>query len=705
MRNLQRKLTLRHLLHWAAVSLAGLDIVIQALSVKDTSDPTIPEILICLACYTIQYKFQVGSDLFATQLLPTMLLFPGPYWCKVAAGVIHALHIAVTMDPPTRLREALVLRMIEVALSLHIIYVLRVYRPWPLLGLFGVALAAHWEDADILCDLRQLLVCFGATCCDLTLFMNAFGVAASARRVRAVYIVSRLVIGMLLLLLFPQHVITSAVLMALYFTCQGWIVVVRPISVPLSEIKVSDNKAHPSDRCLLTFFEYDLRKRLADEVEEIETGLDAESEDEFEDCADASVPFCIERFRERAELGKGEFGRCVWVFDVSSGREYAVKYLNKSIYRRRGLTSKAAEELRIVSGISHQNVVTFYGAYETADTWAFVFEYCNNGDLAAYMSRNNPVDPVVALGMASRILQALNYLHQLWIVYRDLKPANVVLDYAYNPKLCDFGLAIWRHSPDATCRTFCGSAGYCAPEVRTGPEYDDKCDIFSWGALTWALVTGMQAHLHRSWASTLSVHRIYERVEYPKLGFPSTLDRKIKIQTTLHWKDVPDEGEYCKIIPLAYWTGLNLWLVFQRVSVDGYPFGSWLANDLLEWQYMLLDQWIRMAAVPTPSVGMETHRMERLLVGMSQTLDEACFALPHHFEDAHPTSQNSPEEMPISVAGTPEVGPVTHSDDVPLAMRLGMLYHSALLDHHLPSPKSINAVAYVTPTGKRIQQP
>ncbi|EER05065.1 cAMP-dependent protein kinase type, putative [Perkinsus marinus ATCC 50983] len=273
---------------------------------------------------------------------------------------------------------------------------------------------------------------------------------------------------------------------------------------PYIEIKVSDNKSHPSDRCLLPFFEYQLQKRLAEEVEEIDVGLETESDDEFEDCVDPSVPFCIERFRERAELGKGEFGRCVWVFDVSTGREFALKYLNKSIYRRRGLTAKAAEELRIVSGISHQNIVTFYGAYETADTWAFVFEYCIHGDLAAYMSRNNPVDPTVALGMASRVLQAVNYLHELWIVYRDLKPANVVLDLNYNPKLCDFGLAIWRRSPDVKCRTFCGSAGYCAPEVRAGPEYDDKCDIFSWGALLWALVTGMQAHLHRSWPSTLS---------------------------------------------------------------------------------------------------------------------------------------------------------------------------------------------------------
>ncbi|KAF4679579.1 hypothetical protein FOZ62_024289 [Perkinsus olseni] len=802
MTNLQRKLTLRHLLQLAAVVIAALCLACKVVMVTSPSDPEVPEILLCVASYIILYKFCLGVDLFITQVLPTMLLFSGPLWCILLAGVVHALHIAVTIDPPGRLREALALRLIEVALTIHITYVLRAFQPWPLLGLLGVAITTHWEDADLLCDVRQLFVCLGATCCDITLFVNAFGVAPVARRVRAAYVVSRLLVGMVLLLVSPQYVLTTAILLILYSTCQGWIVVVRPISVPLSEIKISDNKSHPADRCLLPFFEYQLRKRLAEEVEEIDTGLDAESDDEFEECVDPSVPFCIERFRERAELGKGEFGRCVWVFDVSSGREYALKYLNKSIYRRRGLTAKAAEELRIVSGISHQNVVTFYGAYETADTWAFVFEYCVHGDLAAYMSRNNPVNPVAALGMASRVLQAVNYLHELWIVYRDLKPANVVLDSNYDPKLCDFGLAIWRRSPDAKCRTFCGSAGYCAPEVRTGPEYDDKCDIFSWGALLWALVTGMQAHLHRSWPSTLSgtdawfeghlarfppvdregvrevlsmaamanpterpdsaflcfgsphvlrftrsgsrafdaqidypveevpvilaagrailaderirfseeelrglpgpelhdgvfwmmrclqrarlsstivnglVQRVYDRVEFPKLGFPSTLDRKIKIQKTLHWKDVPDDGEYCKIIPLAYWTGLNLWLLFQRVSVDGYPFDNWLANDLLEWQYMLLDQWIRMAGVPTPSVGMETHRMERLLVGMSQTLDEASFALPRNFEGIHPTPENSPEELPVSVAGTLEVGPETYSDHVPLAMRLGMFYHS-----------------------------
>ncbi|KAF4698399.1 hypothetical protein FOZ62_029661 [Perkinsus olseni] len=206
-------------------------------------------------------------------------------------------------------------------------------------------------------------------------------------------------------------------------------------------------------------------------------------------------------------------------------------------------------------------------------------------------------------------------------------------------------------------------------ELRELPEPELHDRVF------WMMRCLQRARLSSTIVNGL-VQRIYDRVEYPKLGFPSTLDRKIKIQKTLHWKDVPDDGEYCKIIPLAYWTGLNLWLLFQRVSVDGYPFDNWLANDLLEWQYMLLDQWIRMAGVPTPSVGMETHRMERLLVGMSQTLDEASFALPRNFEEINPTPENSPEELPVSVAGTLEVGPETYSDHVPLAMRLGMFYHS-----------------------------
>jgi len=81
-------------------------------------------------------------------------------------------------------------------------------------------------------------------------------------------------------------------------------------------------------------------------------------------------------------------------------------------------------------------------------------------------------------------------LHKNNIVYRDLKPENVLLDHEGHIKLTDFGLAKNLGTKKGTTNSFCGTADYVAPEIIRGEFYDTSADIWSLGVLIYQMLTG-----------------------------------------------------------------------------------------------------------------------------------------------------------------------------------------------------------------------
>ena len=119
-----------------------------------------------------------------------------------------------------------------------------------------------------------------------------------------------------------------------------------------------------------------------------------------------------------------------------------------------------------------------------------VWQLVLGGDLLDYMEKNAPLKPEASRFYAGSVLCAFEYLHAKNIVYRDLKPENVMIDAQGHIKLVDFGFAKLL-TPGEKTYTLCGSPEYMAPDVilKKG-GHDLRCDWWSFGVLLVELVTG-----------------------------------------------------------------------------------------------------------------------------------------------------------------------------------------------------------------------
>jgi len=94
----------------------------------------------------------------------------------------------------------------------------------------------------------------------------------------------------------------------------------------------------------------------------------------------------------------------------------------------------------------------------------------------------------VAQFFIAEIILGLEYLHSFGIIYRDLKPENVLFGKDGHVCLTDFGIS--KDIGDAKTKTLCGTPSYLAPEILKGEEYGDSVDWWSLGVLTLEMVTG-----------------------------------------------------------------------------------------------------------------------------------------------------------------------------------------------------------------------
>ncbi|MBA0686021.1 hypothetical protein Goari_013650 [Gossypium aridum] len=189
-------------------------------------------------------------------------------------------------------------------------------------------------------------------------------------------------------------------------------------------------------------------------------------------------------------IGSGSFA-VVWRSrHRQHGLEVAVKEIDKKL-----LSSKVSEsllkEISILSTINHPNIIQLFEAIETEDRIFLVLEYCDGGDLAAYIQRYGKVSEEVARHLMRQLAAGLQVLQEKHLIHRDLKPQNLLLTKGSTPqlKIGDFGFAR-SLAPENLADTLCGSPLYMAPEIIQNKKYDAKADLWSVGAILFQLVTG-----------------------------------------------------------------------------------------------------------------------------------------------------------------------------------------------------------------------
>lgn len=187
-------------------------------------------------------------------------------------------------------------------------------------------------------------------------------------------------------------------------------------------------------------------------------------------------------------LGTGSFGSVWLARELNTGRQVAIKFYS----HRRGLDwsllSREVEKLAVL--YTSRNIVGLLDVGWNHDPPYFVMEYLENGSLAARL-KEGPLPVDQAVSMAKAIAAALVHAHGTGILHCDVKPANVLLDGNYEPRLGDFGQS--RLSDDQTPAL--GTMFYMAPEQADLQAIPDaRWDVYALGALLFHMVCGHPPH-------------------------------------------------------------------------------------------------------------------------------------------------------------------------------------------------------------------
>ncbi|CAI2735948.1 unnamed protein product [Schistosoma spindalis] len=194
-------------------------------------------------------------------------------------------------------------------------------------------------------------------------------------------------------------------------------------------------------------------------------------------------------------IGQGSFGK-VFLVRKNNGNDkgtlYAMKVLKKAVLKVRDrLRTKLERD--ILTRIKHPFIVDLHYAFQTEGKVYLILEFLRGGDLFSRLSKEYMFTEDDVKFYLAEIALALNYLHSHGIVYRDLKPENVLLNEDGHVRLTDFGLSkesIFESAGDRTY-SFCGTVEYMAPEVVSRHGHGTAADWWSFGVLMYELLTGM----------------------------------------------------------------------------------------------------------------------------------------------------------------------------------------------------------------------
>eukprot|EP00760_Papus_ankaliazontas_P030149 PhM_4_TR4624/c0_g3_i1/m.43087 len=194
----------------------------------------------------------------------------------------------------------------------------------------------------------------------------------------------------------------------------------------------------------------------------------------------------LEDYADVGAIGVGAFGCVRHVVHTPSRNHFAMKIYD--LRKMEGPLAKALiEEASVMQIIKHPYVVSLVRAYKTEDTVRLVMPLLNRGDLGAHLRRAQYGFPeFIVRFFAAEILLGLEHLHENNIMYRDLKPSNVVIDKEGHAVLVDLGFA----TRVELSQHFLGTPLYLAPEVIARTTYTKAVDWWAYGILVYELLTG-----------------------------------------------------------------------------------------------------------------------------------------------------------------------------------------------------------------------
>ncbi|XP_060098246.1 rhodopsin kinase GRK7 [Heteronotia binoei] len=235
-------------------------------------------------------------------------------------------------------------------------------------------------------------------------------------------------------------------------------------------------------------------------------------------------PVSEKHFEEFRVLGKGGFGEVCAVQVKTTGKMYACKKLDKKRLKKKNGEKMVLLEKKILERVNSSFIVSLAYAYQTKTDLCLVMTLMNGGDLRFHIystgERGLKMDRVIYY--SAQITCGIKHLHSIKIIYRDMKPDNVLLDERGNCRLSDLGLAV-KVKEDKILTQRAGTNGYMAPEIiQEDAAYSYPVDWFALGCSIYEMVaarTPFRDHKEKISKEELKRRTIEDEVKFEHSGF------------------------------------------------------------------------------------------------------------------------------------------------------------------------------------------
>lgn len=228
-----------------------------------------------------------------------------------------------------------------------------------------------------------------------------------------------------------------------------------------------------------------------------------------------NIAVTVDDFDFLKTVGRGSFGKVMKVRYKPTGEIYAMKILRKEMIIKENMVSHTKAEKTILQQVDHPFIVSLVFAFQTEEKLYLVLDFLAGGELFFHLKEETKFTLERSKFYAAEIVLAIEHLHKHDIIYRDLKPENVVLDKDGHICLTDFGLAKTCISNATPTYTFCGTPEYLAPEILKGQGHGKAVDWWSLGVLLYEMLVGLPPFYSEN------INEMYELILKAPLKFPN----------------------------------------------------------------------------------------------------------------------------------------------------------------------------------------
>jgi len=272
----------------------------------------------------------------------------------------------------------------------------------------------------------------------------------------------------------------------------------------------------------------------------------------------------MEQYSLMHVIGRGGFGKVFLVRDRQdrSGSFLAMKTLQKARLVAAKQVKYVAQERDIMAAVSlqrHPFILSLLRAFQTPQKLYMILEFATGGELRHRMFRFGGKFPAdIVRFVSAELFLAIEYLHSVKVVHRDLKTENVLLDSQGHIKLCDFGLAR-RQLESGRFMSFVGTPEYLAPEIVTGAGHGKEADWWAFGILVFECLVGETPFVGTTPEGT------YQRIMHGNPHMPTLVPSQARplLLGLLH-PDPSSRTEPAAVRANAFYKGLNWEKLAQR---------------------------------------------------------------------------------------------------------------------------------------------